>query len=132
MNKTTLWISIIVVIIIIAGAIYFTSNNSNAPTTPTSAKQNPSSSNPTGTNTEKIQIKSFAFSPESLTIKAGTSVEWTNFDSASHTIVGNNGIEINSPQLSKGQTYTTTFTNLGEYNYHCSIHPSMKGKIIVE
>jgi amicyanin len=130
MNKTGVLIAVIVIILLIAGGVYLSNRNSTP--TETTGQQNPSSNNPTGENTEKVQIKSFAFSPEMLTIKAGTTVEWINLDSAPHTLVGNNGMEINSPQLAKGQTYTVTFTNLGEYNYHCSIHPSMKGKIIVK
>lgn len=132
MNKTGVWIVVIIIVILIAGGIYIgTRSSSPAPIT-TTGQDNPSSLAPTGVNTEKIQIKSFAFSPETLTIKAGTEVEWTNLDQAPHTVVSNSGSEISSPSLSKGQTYAVLFNKPGTYEYHCSVHPSMKGTIIVK
>ena len=79
-----------------------------------------------------IEINGFAFNPAALTIQKGASVVWANMDSAPHTIVSDSGDEISSDSLSKGKTYTHTFSTPGTYEYHCSIHPSMKGKIIVE
>lgn len=76
-----------------------------------------------------IDIKNFAFDPNSLTVKAGTTVTWTNQDSAPHKILGS-GFE--SGDLSKGQTFSYTFNDKGKFDYSCSIHPSMKGKVIVE
>ena len=82
--------------------------------------------------TYNVEIKNFAFSPSSLTIKKGDAVIWTNQDSVSHTIKSDSGSEISSQSLSNGGTYSHVFENAGTYNYHCTIHPSMKAKIIVE
>jgi plastocyanin len=92
---------------------------------PTPAIESPK----TTENTKNIAIKNFAFSPAELTIKAGDTVIWTNDDSAPHTIKSEN---FNSQTLSTGDIFSFKFARLGTYDYICGIHPSMKGKIIVE
>ena len=92
---------------------------------------------PTGTisNTPvnyAVAISNFAFSPSLVTIHSGDSVTWTNMDSATHTIVSDSENELNSNSISNGGTYSHTFNTPGTYYYHCSIHPSMKGEIIVQ
>lgn len=77
-----------------------------------------------------IQISNFKFDPGTVTIKAGTKVTWTQQDSVTHTVESDTGLFI-SPDLSKGDTYSFTFTTPGTYTYHCSIHPGMTGTIIV-
>lgn len=79
-----------------------------------------------------VEMSSFAFNPNTLTISKGASVVWTNRDSALHTIVSDTGDEINSDSISKGNTYVHVFNTPGTYDYHCGIHPSMKGKVVVE
>lgn len=79
--------------------------------------------------TKTINIQNFAFSPASFTVKKGTKVVWTNNDSAPHQI---KSALFNSDSLSKGQTYSFTFDNVGAFPYICAIHPSMQGTIIVE
>lgn len=83
------------------------------------------------TSAANVELQSFAFSPSSLTVKKGVTVTWTQKDSVPHTIVSDNGA-FESPQLSKGQTWNFTFNDAGTYSYHCSIHPSMTAKIVVE
>ena len=80
-----------------------------------------------------VVIKNFAFDPSQLTVKTGTVVKWTNQDGAPHTIVSDTGspAAFSSDSLSSGASYTFTFTQPGTYMYHCSIHPSMKGTIMV-
>ena len=76
-----------------------------------------------------ITIQNFAFSPATLTVKKGTTVTWTNNDSAPHQI---KSATFNSSQLSKGQSFSFTFNTAGSFDYSCAIHPSMLGKIIVQ
>ena len=80
-----------------------------------------------------VVIKNFAFDPSSLTVKSGAVVKWTNQDGASHTIVSDTGspVAFSSDSLASGASYSFTFTQPGTYTYHCSVHPSMKGTIIV-
>jgi plastocyanin len=101
---------------------------SSSQTPPTTAAPTTSSA---GGNT--VVIKNFAFDPSSLTVKSGTAVKWTNQDGTSHTIVSDTGspVAFSSDSLASGASYSFTFTQPGTYTYHCSIHPSMKGKIIV-
>ncbi len=87
--------------------------------------------NPQETGAQVILIKSFAFAPEEIKVKAGTEVTWRNEDSVSHTVVSDSG-DFESSTLRKGEEFSFTFSEAGEYSYHCGIHPSMKGKVIVE
>jgi plastocyanin len=77
-----------------------------------------------------VEIKNFAFEPKTVTIKVGQTVTWTNQDSATHTVAGDGGID--SGDLSKGKSYSKTFDTEGAFDYHCSIHPSMTGQVIVQ
>ena len=87
-------------------------------TTPTTAHAN-------------VDISGFAFVPQTLTVSVGTTVTWTNNDSSSHTITSNDNL-FESGTMSKGASFNQTFNQKGTFNYRCSIHPSMTGKIIVE
>ena len=90
---------------------------------------------PTSTSgVNSITIKNFAFDPSTLTVKTGTVVTWINQDATQHTIVSDTGspAAFSSAPFSTGASYTFTFTQPGTYTYHCSIHPSMKGTIIVQ
>lgn len=90
---------------------------------------------PTETNiqpsekTTTITIKEFKFNPNALTISAGTTVKWVNEDVAPHTIKSE---FFNSATLKTSDSFEFAFENKGSYDYICGIHPSMKGKIIVE
>ena len=81
-----------------------------------------------------ITIRNFIFDPPALTVKTGTAVTWVNNDSSPHTIASDEGspVAFSSDSLATTTSYTFTFTRSGTYTYHCSIHPSMKGTIIVE
>lgn len=78
-----------------------------------------------------VEISGFAFVPQTLSVPPGTTVTWTNNDSSSHTIASNDNL-FQSGNLAKGATFSHTFGQKGTFNYHCSIHPAMTGKIIVE
>jgi plastocyanin len=81
-----------------------------------------------------IAIKNFAFSPSTMTVTRGATVTWTNDDSAPHTVVSDAGspVSFTSPSLATGTSWPFTFAQAGTYTYHCSIHPSMKGTVIVQ
>lgn len=77
-----------------------------------------------------IIIDNFAFNPQELIVNVGTELTWINNHGVDHTIVSQGLLE--SPVLKKGDVFKFKFVDSGEYNYHCSIHPSMRGKIIVK
>ena len=76
-----------------------------------------------------ISIKDFAFNPSNLTVSVGATVKWTNDDSAPHSITSEN---FKSGTLNNGDSYEFRFATPGIYDYSCSIHPSMKGTILVK
>ena len=78
----------------------------------------------------EIIINNFAFNPSELTVNSGTAVTWKNAHNVVHTVVSQNLFE--SKTLNKGDEFAFTFNTPGEYNYYCSIHPSMGGKVIVK
>ena len=79
----------------------------------------------------EIDIEGFAFNPATIKIAKGTTVIWAQKDSVQHTVTSDDGV-FDSPLLSKGETYSHTFNEAGTFEYHCTPHSSMKGKVIVE
>jgi amicyanin len=88
---------------------------------------------PPGAGPGTVTIKSFAFGPQQITVKQGTTVTWTNQDNVPHTVVSDAGAPdaFSSGSLIQGETFSFRFTKTGTYDYSCSIHPSMKGTVIV-
>ena len=80
-----------------------------------------------------VIIKDFAYMPQELNIDAGTIVTWKHDDKVVHDVVATNppGSFANE-NMQRGDKFTFTFSEPGEYEYYCSIHPSMRGKIIVK
>lgn len=79
---------------------------------------------------DSVTIHNFAFGPQAVTIKAGTTVHWKNMDTEAHTVTSDTGA-FNSPVLRPRASYSHTFTKPGTYSYHCTIHPFMTGKVVV-
>lgn len=83
------------------------------------------------TDNTNITISSFMFMPMAVTIKAGSSVSWTNKDDEPHTIVSDTGL-FRSAAIDTDETFTYKFERVGTYHYTCSIHPRMVGTIVVQ
>jgi plastocyanin len=96
---------------------------------------NQTSSNQT-TSPNQISITGYSFQPSILTVQKGTTVTWTNYDSAIHTVesgtAANPTSTFSSGNLSQGQSFSYTFTQDGTFVYHCDLHSSMTGVVIVE
>jgi plastocyanin len=75
-----------------------------------------------------VGIANFAFTPATVTVKAGETVTFENRDSTVHSIVGGN---FRSKPLDTDDKFSLTFDKPGEYSYFCGLHPYMKGKIVV-
>jgi plastocyanin len=75
-----------------------------------------------------VSIQNSAYNPASVQISTGDTVKWTNMDSTTHTVTGST---FESGNINKGQSYQFQFTEPGTYSYTCSIHPTMKGTVIV-
>lgn len=78
-----------------------------------------------------VSISGFAFTPAELHVKKGTKVTWTNLELSGHTITSDSGV-FASGNISQGKTFSFTFNTAGTFTYHCALHPSMTGKVIVE
>lgn len=81
-------------------------------------------------NGNSVAIQGFAFSESSLSVKSGTTVTWTNNDQTSHTVTADDA-SFDSGNIAPGGKYTHTFNAAGTIAYHCSIHPTMKAKVVV-
>ncbi len=82
-------------------------------------------------NESRITIDNFSFSPATLTVPAGTKVTWINRDDVPHTVVSTEK-KFKSPALDTDEEFSYTFADPGAYEYFCSIHPKMTGKIVVQ
>jgi plastocyanin len=81
---------------------------------------------------DAVSIDNFTFTPASLTVKAGTTVTWTNRDDIPHGIAASNNEFKKSKALDTDDNFSFTFTTPGTYKYFCYIHPHMVGTIVVE
>ena len=80
---------------------------------------------------DEIAIDNFKFGPATLTVARGTKVTWINNDDVPHLIVNVENRFRQSPVLDSDQRFSVALTKPGTYNYFCSLHPMMQGKIIV-
>src|ERR1700723_3975584 len=79
-----------------------------------------------------VSIDNFTFNPQKLTVKAGTTVTWTNKDDIPHGIAATGNAFKRSAAMDTDDSYSFTFTTPGTYQYFCYIHPHMTGTIVVE
>lgn len=95
-----------------------------APTTAVVAAVAASPANP------KIAIMKHKFSLPTVTVQVGGTVTWVNQDEDVHTVVSTAGV-FRSPGLDTDETYSYKFAKPGVYQYFCTLHPLMVGKVVV-
>ena len=120
-------IGVIAIILIVLVAGYFIIK------TPEIIKNDNNSLNPVSNSSGfliMVLIRNFNFDPTSVNIFAGETITWENQDSAKHTIVFDSE-NISSPDLNSGERFSRLFNASGTYNYHCGLHTSMKGTVVV-
>jgi len=96
-----------------------TTTTATAPTTTTAP----------AANTVSVSMHDMKFSPGTVEVKQGGTVQWTNDDLVPHTATSPS---FNSGTLSSGQTWKHTFTDAGTYPYICKLHPRMTGTVVVK
>jgi plastocyanin len=79
----------------------------------------------------EVNIDQFTFYPQRITVKAGTTVTWTNEDDVPHTVASSIKF-FKSKALDTANKFSFTFTTPGTYDYFCSLHPHMTGAVVVE
>lgn len=79
--------------------------------------------------THIVEIRDFKFEPDFLEVKAGDVVIWRNLDIAPHTATQTGGDGWDSGLLRRGEEWSMTVENVGEIDYLCTYHPSMKGRL---
>lgn len=126
MNKKIIIIGLIVAIVVIGGAVYFF-NSANSPQTSTTTQTQSQTSPTAGT----VTIQNMAFSPALVYVKVGEKVTWTNQDSVGHSATASDN-SFDTGIMQQGQSGSVAFEKAGTYTYHCSVHPNMKGEIIVQ
>ncbi|MFY9801749.1 MAG: cupredoxin family copper-binding protein [Candidatus Acidiferrales bacterium] len=80
---------------------------------------------------KEVTIDNFSFGPMELTIPAGTQVTWINKDDVPHVVMSVDRI-FKSKALDTDDKFSFTFHDPGTFEYFCSVHPKMTGKIIVK
>ena len=126
----TSWIVLLVAALALIGGIYWFSqgkSNSESAVKDTSAE---TSNAAPGSRTVGVSIAQFAFNPSLVSVKAGSTVTWTNNDSVTHTVTSDTK-SFESKRLSPGQNYSHTFNAKGTFSYYCDIHGSMHGTVSV-
>ena len=80
--------------------------------------------------TKNVSVVNFAFMPKTARITRGTTVRWKNTTTTTtHTTTSDTGLW--NRTLAPGATFSRTFNRAGTFRYHCTIHPSMTGSIVV-
>jgi plastocyanin len=79
-----------------------------------------------------ITISNFKFSPATISVRSGTRVRVTNSDSAAHTVTADDGHSFDSGTVQPGASGSVQAPAAGTYAYHCTIHPFMKGTLVVK
>jgi plastocyanin len=77
----------------------------------------------------KVEIEDFAFHPPTLRVGVGARVVFANRSNVTHTATQKS---FNTGRIKPGKSVAITFKQKGAFAYHCSIHPSMHGKVIVD
>ncbi|MCO5934364.1 plastocyanin/azurin family copper-binding protein [Mucilaginibacter sp. RB4R14] len=124
MKKYILGVSFMIAVVVMGiAACSKSGSNDPAPT---------KSTTPTAPTTggASVSISGFAFSPASVTIKAGEAVKWTNADTAPHTATDVAG-SFDSGMLNQSGSFSHTFATAGTYTYKCVIHSTMATATVV-
>jgi plastocyanin len=93
----------------------------------------PAASAPVQSGTVQIAYRNISIAPDTLKVKVGSTIKWTNYDPVEHTVTSQSGPQTFASQhLSEGATFQITVTKPGVIHYICTIHPAtMNGTIEV-
>lgn len=130
MNNKVLIVLVLVVVLFGGGYLLMQKSQSTSPQpTSTSEVKTVNQEGVLAKNT--VEIKDFAYNPNSLTVKVGDTVTWTNKDLAGHSATADDK-SFDTGVLAQGESGTVTLSKAGTFTYHCTPHPNIKGTILVE
>ena len=78
-----------------------------------------------------VDMVNIQFKPKKVTIDPGDEITWTNRDTAQHNAVGEGAADFDTGLLEKGENATVPFNDTGTFRYVCTVHPTMKGEVVV-
>ena len=87
---------------------------------------------PKGAQSYSVVIRELKFHPAVLTVAVGDTVEWKNEDIVPHTAISTESKEFDSGSLAVGSSWKYVATKSGTYFYNCTLHPNMRGKLVVQ
>jgi plastocyanin len=105
-------------------------SKASSPPKPSGASSQPASG--VSASGRAVKISGFKFAPATLTVKRGARVTVTNDDSTAHTATADDGNSFDTGSLDPGASQAISVAKPGSYAYHCSIHPFMKGTLVVD
>lgn len=86
---------------------------------------------PADSQKTSVKIDNFTFNPATVTVKAGSTVHWTNGDDIPHTVASTDKL-FKSKVMDSNEEFEYKFDKPGTYEYFCSLHPKMTAKVIVQ
>lgn len=93
----------------------------------------PGGSRKSEAKTVTVVIRGFKFDPATVTVNEGDTVEWENNDIVPHTATEDvSKPAFDSGTISTGAAWRYVARHKGTYNYICTLHPNMEGKLIVQ
>lgn len=85
-----------------------------------------------GEATEQVEIRDFAFHPAQITVKAGTTVRWTNREKRQyHSVWFEEAGDPEPDYFFPEEYFERSFDKAGVFNYRCGPHPRMRGTVTV-
>jgi len=77
-----------------------------------------------------VRIDNFTFAPTPLTVAPGTTVTWVNNDDIPHAIYCQK-LNLRSHPMDTNDSFSHRFEQAGTFDYMCSLHPQMRGRVVV-
>ncbi|HYM65541.1 MAG TPA: cupredoxin domain-containing protein [Candidatus Sulfotelmatobacter sp.] len=141
MNNKFLWIAVLVIVVLGLGG-YFLLGNKTSPANPTQNTSQNQATTPTEAmqkeSSASVSVTSSGFEPQTIKIKAGTKVVWTNSSGGPVTVNSDPHPThtlwpfLNLGKFDDGSSVSVVFDKAGTYTYHNHFSPEQKGTVIVE
>ena len=129
--REAVWMVVFAVCLLLLGVTAARLSVAHAQNMPMQMAQDKSQATDQKMGAHEVSIDNFSFAPMEMTIPAGSQVTWINKDDVPHTVVSVNH-QFKSKALDTDEKFSFTFPNPGTYEYFCSVHPKMTGKIVVK